>query len=131
MKKPLAIMIAKLKATSAITAVTSTRIYGGMIPQSEKTLPAIEVFLLPGGYTDLETPVIHAEFRLKAYAASSAEAETLYGLIHDALHGIGNYSVGTNYVYLSAEDTHGQPLTDPDTGWEYYTGIFYMKIRNG
>lgn len=76
----------KLLATSSVTALVSTRIYGGQAP-AKTTLPYL-VFQSASGMFDNTTP--HQDmnnlYRLTAVASTRAAAYAIIAACHDALH---------------------------------------------
>lgn len=81
-----AALSAKLLATATVTALVSTRIYGGQAP-AKTALPYI-VFNSASGLFDNTTPHqdVNHVYRVAAVATTRAAAYAIIAACHDALH---------------------------------------------
>lgn len=123
MQNAISALVTFLKADSAVSALVSTRVFGGKLPQSEAlNMPRAAVVVKRAGggimgtayqdYSDVRADVI-------CYGRNELEADTVFLACHDALkHMRANIPTGTatllKWARLSAGGFTG---TDPDTDW--------------
>jgi len=115
-----------LKTVTAITAVTSTRIYRKRFPTGT-TFPAITVAKIDDVRDDITNTggYAHARVQITSWASNPGEDENLSGLVTDALHRMQNrtlsYTIDTAtapktvQVYIvSVKDAGGIPDDDAE-----------------
>jgi len=83
----------RLANTSAVTDVTSTRIYPDQIPQ-EDALPAITYTMTGQNNAPGTAPIYTATVRVNCFSQNHAQARTLAESADTALHGYSGISSG-------------------------------------
>lgn len=116
-----------LLAVSALTALTSTRIYAETRFPPPNYTPndgSAICFARRGGNQDYEGVTLYPSYQFKIYGSTAAVANQAYRELHDAL----------NHILTGAlkgeMETLGQTLQEPDTGWFYVLAYYRFQIIN-
>lgn len=124
-----------LASKSAITDLTSTRIYAGRDVPPEGWTPATGscIVLKRRAHVgrDESGTFINVSFQFKCYGGGGNDnaqliaAESLYRALQESLH------FGTDYDVMGAQEegSGGAPLREQDTGWPYTLAFFRVQLR--
>ncbi len=119
-------LLTHLEAQSALTALTSTRIWAETNeppPGYEPTDGAAICFKTRGGPGfDEEDAVLTSSFQFKIYGSTRALSMACYRALVDALH--SNRGSG---ILMGNLEAPGETLQEPDTLW-YFTLCFFTVI---
>lgn len=99
-------IIAKLLATSGVTALVATRVYPGRRPQAS-ALPAIDLARISGAplySNDGETGLESARVEINCWGSSYSSAKTVARAVKDALSAFFGTVGGVNFQYILLED---------------------------
>ena len=125
-------ILSKLRATTAITALTSTRIAdevkgdrpgnaGWGFKSGAQVQPAIVVQGPVGGPGEMESPLYRERYDIRCYGQNRLESLRLARTVRAALippdGGRVGFSYGDCYVYEVAEEAAPIRLIEPDTDW--------------
>lgn len=123
---PLKILEA-LEANAALIAITGTRLWAesdyppaGYTPDDG---PGI-AFKVRGGGPDY-IPMHRPSVQFKCYGASEVVAQQCYRALVDALHD----QPGVD-VRWGQQETYGQTLREPDSGWVFVLALFTLWVRS-
>lgn len=122
MQSVLDAMVTHLKTVSAITDLTSTRIFGGELPDEEvDDMPRAVVVLRYAGGFDVFRTHREQEPRLNifSYGDGYKQADQVDRAVADALIVILRLTVGSTLIYSVGYSGGPQQLKEPDTGWRY------------
>jgi len=104
-----------LRQTSAVTAITSTRVYHGMRPEGT-TVPCINFFRMPGGVR--KDGMDSQYYSINCRAVTSSTALTLASAVIDAFHGTSGRGMKGDVsgfsVISSSLQFGGGLIFDPD-----------------
>jgi hypothetical protein len=109
-------IITRLKADTAITAVTSTRIYRAMLPASP-TFPAITVSRVDAKRLNLthnKRRIGQSRIQCTVWATSDGAADNLSELIADSLNAVDNTYMAPGVYVVRIDDQGTVPDTNPD-----------------
>lgn len=133
-----AIIKSFLATDTALAVLVGTRIYCPRLPEGA-TLPAIGFFTRGGTSTpyipEIPEPSVQFDCWAKDEEIAGVEvkgsivARQVYRALYDALQGIQNVAVGSNYILSAREEVQGQDLIDPDTGWNRVLTFFEIMVR--
>jgi hypothetical protein len=128
-------------ATSAITSLLGTDVnsnvciyVGDDLPEgfNPKNGPGI-LISRRGGKPHPEIVSLvdnRVQIKVAADVENYLEAWTVYGVIHDTIHGATMQTFGSDgTVVRSTETTSGQEMTDPDTGWCYVISFYQIQAH--
>lgn len=123
-------LLQHLKATSDVTALTSTRI-GDEVAASwdfppHKARHAVVVQGPVGGSGELEPPLYRDRYDVWSYGPNRLEALKLARRVRAALLGFSNDIIGE-----IAEEAGPIRLTDPETGWVYVVQPYLVTFTWG
>lgn len=121
MKDVMAALIAYLKTVSGVTDLTSTRIYGGSLPQSEiENLPRKTIALrYAGGPEEMRTHRVQQQrIDVYSYGEDHYEAGRVDGAVCEALLDIQRTAASDTLLH-SAGYSGAHHMRDSDHGWEY------------
>lgn len=116
-----------LLTVSAVTALTSARIYGGRdVPPKgyHPNLGGCIVFKSRGGQALVRNSHLNPSMQFKSYGLTEVEAEALGGALFDAFNVAGN-----RYFKSVQAEVLGQIVEESSTGWVYDLSFyrFWMK----
>lgn len=115
-------LIIHLKTVSAITDITSTRIFGGELPEDQiEDMPrAVVVLRYAGGFDVFRT---HREqeprLNILSYGDGYRQAGQVDGVVADALIAIVRLTVGNTLIYSVGYSGGPRQMKEPDAGWPY------------
>lgn len=121
-----AVIKSYLATDTALTALVGTRIYCPRLPENA-TLPAIGFFTRGGTSTPYIPGMPVPSVQFDCWADDPIEAREVYRALYDALQGIQNVSVGSNYILSAIEEVQGQDLVDTDIQG-YYRVLTFFEI---
>ncbi len=122
MQSVLDALIIHLKTVAAITDITSTRIFGGEIPEDQiADMPrALIVLRYAGGFDEFRTHrVQEPRLNIFCYGDGYRQAGQVDGVVADALIVILRLTVGNTLIYSVGYSGGPRQLKEPDTGWPY------------
>lgn len=131
-------ILSKLRATAAITALTSTRIGDEIKPAwgfTEKSAATAIVLVGPtGGPGEMEMPLYRERYDVRCYAPTGYDAARLARTVRAALIPPDGAAVGFTYgdadVLEVAEEAAPIRLVEPDTRWHVVV-IPYLFTYSG
>ena len=105
------------------------RIYCPRLPENA-TLPAIGFFTRGGTSTPYIPGMPAPSVQFDCWAATPIVARQVYRALYDALQGIQNVKVGSNYILSAREEVQGQDLVDVDIqGYFRVLTFFEIMVR--
>lgn len=118
-----------LLLNSGISALVGTRIYCPYLPEGYDPAngSAIQYFSR-GGKDDLYLPIVRPSVQLSCWAASPMAARALYCAVHGYLDVLPRTSTTTGTVMYALQQSGGQDLIDPGTGWSYVLSFWEFTI---
>jgi len=120
------IIRAYLAADTALAALVGTRIYCPRLPENA-TLPAIG-FITRGGSANPYIPDMpNPSVQFDCWAGNPIDAREVYRALYDALQGIQNIAVGSNYILSAIEEGQGQDLVDVEIP-NYFRVLTFFSI---
>lgn len=124
-----AVIKAYLDSDTALAALVSDRIYCPRLPENH-TLPAIGFFTRGGSSTPYIPGMPAPSVQFDCWANDPIDAREVYRALYDALQGIQNVAVGSNYILSAIEEVQGQDLVDTDIqGYYRVLTFFQIMIR--
>lgn len=117
-----------LASQTALTTLTSTRLYAGRTYPPPDYTPGQYALCFNGrgGSIDYASRLISESFTFKCYGADELTAMTLYRTLVDVLHDKNSGNL------RSAElEVLDYPLQEPDTGWHYTLTFFRVTFNSG
>lgn len=119
-----------IAASPLRTLLGGAYVYWPELPASRSVSPIGKniVFRFSGGPTSPYLPTQQARVNFRCYGASHVEAMTVYRALYDRLHAIQNVIVGDTGIYGAEEDTPGEPLEDPGTGWPFVFTVYTLRV---
>ena len=127
-----AIIKSYLATDTALAALVSDRIYCPRLPEGA-TLPAIGFFTRGGTSTPYIPEIPTPSVQFDCWAETSATehgsiiARRVYRALYDALQGIQNVAVGSNYILSAREEVQGQDLVDSEIP-NYFRVLTFFEI---
>ena len=94
-----------------LIALVGARIYCPRIPENG-TLPAVTYSSRGGSATPYIPDMPNPSVQFDCWAADPIDAREIYRALYDALQGIQNVAVGSNYILSAIEEGQGQDLVD-------------------
>ena len=94
-----------------LIALVGARIYCPRIPENG-TLPAVSYSSRGGSATPYIPDMPNPSVQFDCWAADPIDAREIYRKLYDALQGIQNVAVGSNYILSAIEEGQGQDLVD-------------------
>jgi hypothetical protein len=120
---------AYLLTVSAITALTSTRIYVSAAFVAPKgyhpTQGGAIVFKMRGGESAVRNSHVHPSMQFKCYGLTELAASALGRALYDAFNDVGN-----QYFKSAEVEVLGQLLEEPDTGWVFDLSFYRFWMPN-
>ena len=117
-----------LLAQSALTAITSTRIWSDVDVPPEGYKPSVGVgicFRVRGGVDHDPSVIVDPSFQFKIYGATEAIARQAARVLHD------NFNEKANKDILTVRrETLPVPLKEPDAGWTYALVFYKVMVRS-
>jgi hypothetical protein len=117
-----------LLAQSALTAVTSTRIWSDVDEPPEGYRPSDGVgicFKVRGGVDHDPSVIVDPSFQFKVYGATEHIARQGARVLHD------NFNEKANKDILTVRrETLPVPLQEPDAGWTYALVFYRVMVRS-
>ena len=117
-----------LLAQSALTALTSTRIWSDVDVPPEGYKPSDGVgicFRVRGGVDHDPSVIVDPSFQFKIYGATEAIARQAARVLHD------NFNEKANQHILTVRrETLPVPLKEPDAGWTYALVFYRVMVRS-
>jgi hypothetical protein len=128
-----------LKASPALAALVGTNIFSPVLPEGFSAMassapdPAQRAVVVRkrGGYSETEVPpVFDPSFAIECWAMEAPDAQQIYGVIRDLMHGATSVDLGSaGFVILCLEEVPGQDVTDPVTGWPMVFAYYHVRLR--
>jgi len=94
-----------------LIALVGARIYCPRIPENG-ILPAVTYFTRGGSATPYIPDMPNPSVQFDCWADDPIDAREIYRALYDALQGIQNIAVGSNYILSAIEEGQGQDLVD-------------------
>ena len=94
-----------------LIALVGARIYCPRIPENG-TLPAVTYSSRGGSATPYIPDMPNPSVQFDCWADDPIDAREIYRKLYDALQGIQNVAVGSNYILSAIEEGQGQDLVD-------------------
>jgi len=94
-----------------LIALVGARIYCPRIPENG-TLPAVTYSTRGGSATPYIPDMPNPSVQFDCWANDPIDAREIYRKLYDALQGIQNVAVGSNYILSAIEEGQGQDLVD-------------------
>ena len=124
-------LIAKLLATSGVTALVSTRVYAGARPQA-LDLPAVVLNLIsanPSYSDDGEDGIQEDRIQLDCWAETYSAAKSLSRAVIDALSAFGGTVSGVNFQYIELDLAHDtQEGGSNATDYPFRTSLDFIVV---
>ena len=122
-----AIIRSHLAADTGLIALVGARIYTPRLPEGA-TLPALG-FFTRGGTSNPYIPGMPApSVQFDCWDDNPIGAREVYRALYDALQGIQNTAVGSNYIMSAIEEVQGQDLVDAEISGYFRVLCFYSII---
>lgn len=119
-----------LAADAGLIALVGTplpvRIYCPRLPENA-TLPAIGFFTRGGTSTPYIPGMPAPSVQFDCWASTPIVARQVYRALYDALQGIQNVAVDSNFILSAIEEVQGQDLQDQDIQ-NYYRVLTFFEI---
>ncbi len=130
---PITAIIAHLKTKSAITDLTSTRIFGQELPRSEvSNMPrrCLVVSSAGGVLGHIEaTTLREVRVDIRCYGESPKQAMDLHITTDTALSDLNGEASGNTYIYSVFQETAPLSLRDPDLDFAYVQSPYLLKYN--
>lgn len=130
MQDAVAAMITHYLATSAITDVVSTRIFGGRLPGTEiENMPRkCVVVRAAGGLESFRTHRLQKPRIITVcYGEDPQEAASVDAVIAEEMLSIRRLDVNNTFIHSAGLAGGPIPSMDPDTGWDYLTRVYILR----
>jgi hypothetical protein len=128
-----------LKTSTDLAALVGTNIFSPMLPEGFSAMAAeapdaatrAVVVRRRGGKSQPEIPaVLDPSFAIECWAMEAPDAQQIYGVIRDLMHGATGVDLGAaGFVILSQEEVPGQDITDPETHWAVCFAYYHVELR--
>lgn len=84
-----------------------------------------------GGKSQPEIPpILEPRFAIECWALESTDAQQVYGVVRDLMHGANSIDLGTaGFIIISQEEIPGQDVADPETHWFYVVAHYNVMMR--
>jgi len=109
-----------------LIALVGARIYCPRIPENG-TLPAVTYSSRGGSATPYIPDMPNPSVQFDCWAADPIDAREVYRKLYDALQGIQNVAVGSNYILSAIEEGQGQDLVDMEIP-NYFRTLTFFSI---
>ena len=109
-----------------LIALVGARIYCPRIPENG-TLPAVSYSSRGGSSTPYIPDMPNPSVQFDCWAADPIDAREIYRKLYDALQGIQNVAVGSNYILSAIEEGQGQDLVDMEIP-NYFRVLTFFSI---
>jgi len=109
-----------------LIALVGARIYCPRIPENG-TLPAVSYSSRGGSSTPYIPDMPNPSVQFDCWAADPIDAREIYRKLYDALQGIQNIAVGSNYILSAIEEGQGQDLVDMEIP-NYFRTLCFFSI---
>ena len=109
-----------------LIALVGTRIYCPRLPENA-ALPAVGFFTRGGSATPYIPDMPNPSVQFDCWADDPIEARSIYLALYDALQGIQNVAVGSNYILSAIEEVQGQDLVDMEIP-DYFRVLTFFSI---
>lgn len=103
-------------------------VYWPELPSSRAGNLKSVVFRGGGGFTYPTLRAQNVRVTFRCYGESSFEAMRVYRALYDRLHDQQNFIVGDVGFHGATEDVPGEPLEDPDTGWQFIHTVYTIRV---
>lgn len=117
-----------LTSKTALTALTSDRIYAGSVYPPKDYTPGQKALCFNGrgGQIDYTSQTLVESMQFKCYGADEMDAMLLYRTLVDVLHD------GVNATIRHAElEISGYTLQEPETSWHFVLTYFTVWFETG
>jgi hypothetical protein len=121
-----AIIKSYLATDTSLAALVGTRIYCPRLPENA-TLPAIGFFTRGGTSTPYIPGMPAPSVQFDCWADNPITARQVYRALYDALQGIQNVAVGSNYILSAIEEVQGQDLVDSEIP-NYFRVLTFFEV---
>lgn len=128
-----------LKGSAALAALVGTNVFSPALPEGFSAMasnvpdPAQRAVVIRkrGGTSQPEIPaVLGPSFAVEAWALEATDAQQIYGVIRDLMHGATSVDLGpAGFVILAQEEVPGQDVTDPETHWAIVVAYYHVMLR--
>lgn len=129
---PITLVRTYLLTVSAVTNLTSTRIYGESIPAADAaSMPRACVVLSPAGGPATEwLRTVESRIDVRCYGATPLAARTLAWAVYDALAWLPKRTIGSGLtagkLYKAEPELAPLSQIDPDTNWP--SAVFSLLV---
>jgi len=129
-----------LAANAGLIALVGTRIYSPRLPEN-CPLPALGFFTRGGVNNPHIEPLLQPSKQFDCWAKDAVDPSTgllvagpiwarrVYRALYDALQGIQNVAVGSNFILSAIEEVQGQDLQDELQGYFRVLTFFQIIVR--
>lgn len=128
---PLAAVREILVNSSTAHAITGDRIFAGpRTPDGYDPATDGEAvhFFIRGGAVDKYLPIVAPSMQFKFYGETADDAMQAYVACRSVLHGMAPATTTYGNIRSAFEESFGQTLVDPDTGWPFVLSFFEFKF---
>jgi hypothetical protein len=85
-------------------------------------------FRVTGGLSNPYAKTQSARVTFRCWGTTSDEARDVYAALYDRLNGQQGLVVGSVAIHGADEDSPGEPLEDPDTGWPFIHTVYTVTL---
>jgi hypothetical protein len=85
-------------------------------------------FRITGGLSHPYNKTQSARVAFRCWGTTSDEARDVYAALYDRLNGQQGLVVGSVAIHGADEDSPGEPLEDPDTGWPFIHTVYTVTL---
>lgn len=117
-----------IAASPLRTLLGGTYVYWPELPSTRAGDLKSVVFRISGGASSPYLPFQQARVAFRCYGESHVNAMSVYRALYDRLHAVQNVIVGDVGFYGAEEDTPGEPLEDPSTGWPFVFTVYTLRV---
>jgi len=109
-----------------LIALVADRIYCPRLPENA-TLPAVGYFTRGGSATPYIPDMPNPSVQFDCWADNPIDAKEVYRKLYDALQGIQNVAVGSNYILSAIEEVQGIDLVDSEIP-DYFRVLCFFSV---
>lgn len=131
MVDPIDALVTFLKADAGVSALVSTRVFGGELPRSEvDDMPRAAVVLKPAGGPGGRAYMKFAQPRIDVdcYAATIPDAWAVHLAVRTALKHMRRNVTGSVLLHSADVSSDGVTARDPDTDWPVAVSSYLLSV---
>lgn len=128
---PLAAVREVIVGSSTAYSITGDRVFAGprMPDEYDPASDGSAVhFFMRGGDVDRYLPIISPSMQFKFYGETMDDAMQAYDAVRNILHDMAPESTTYGNIRSAFEESYGQTLIDPATGWPFILSFFKFKF---